>query len=139
MSKAKSNDKDFLHDNDNNNSKADEKKIICGVKNTQVLNVEPDLFVSATTQQRAVSQSNQKFPYTEPGCREGVHKVVRNTAMDFVVFSFESYDLVNAGISEDLKGNRFFSSHHTRGSLLGEVLYSLEGSGTPSQSFPWLQ
>lgn len=39
MSKAKSNDKDFLHDN---NNKAD-KKIICGVKNTQVLNVERDL------------------------------------------------------------------------------------------------
>lgn len=67
-------------------------------------------------------------------------KVVRNTnAMDFVVFSFESYHLVNAGISEDLKGNRFFSSHHTGGSLLGEVLYSLKGLRTPSQSSPWLQ
>lgn len=42
MSKVKNNDKDFLHDN--NDNKADGKKKISGVKNTQVLNVEPDLF-----------------------------------------------------------------------------------------------
>lgn len=53
MSKMKFNDKNFLHDN---NNKVDEKKN-CGVKNTQVLNVEPDVFVSAVTQQRLVSQS----------------------------------------------------------------------------------
>lgn len=59
MSKVKSSDKDFLHDN----NKADgKKKKICGVQNTRVLNAEPGLFVSATTQQRAVSQSDQKLP-----------------------------------------------------------------------------
>lgn len=137
MSKAKSNDKDFLHDN---NNKAD-KKIICGVKNTQVLNVERDLLSHQHTAK--CSQSvKQEVPLHRAWVQGRVcacSKVVRNTAMDVVVFSFESYHLVNAGISEDLKRHRFFSSHHTGGPLLGEVLYSLKGSRAPSQSSPWLQ
>lgn len=63
MSKVKSNDNDFLHDN--NKADGKKKKSVYGARNTQVLNAKPDLFVSTTAQQRAVSQSDKKFSYIE--------------------------------------------------------------------------
>lgn len=59
MSKKKSSD-DFLY----HLNKADSKKYVYGVKNTQVLNVKTDLSVSTNTQKKSVSQSD-KFSYTE--------------------------------------------------------------------------
>lgn len=72
MSKAKSNDKDFLHDN---NNKADKKNNLwCKEHPSSERRDRP--FCLTSTQQSAVSQSNQKFPYTEPGCKGGcVHAV----------------------------------------------------------------
>lgn len=98
------------------------------------------LFQLPHSKGQSVSQTRSSLRQSVGAGRACVHsKVVRNTAMDFVVFSFESYHLVNAGISEDFKGNRFFSSHHTWGSFLGKVFYSVKGSRTPSQRSPRLQ
>ena len=41
------------------------KNPVYGVRNTQVLNAKPDLFVSVTTQQRVVSRLNKKLSYME--------------------------------------------------------------------------
>lgn len=60
MSKKKSS-YDFLY----HRNKADGKKYVYGVKNTQVLNAKTDLSVSTNTQQKSVSQSDKKFSYTE--------------------------------------------------------------------------
>lgn len=65
ISKVKSNDNDFLHDKIIKQMEEKRKEVICGVRNTQVLNAKPDLFVSTTAQQRAVHQSDKKFSYTE--------------------------------------------------------------------------
>lgn len=72
------------------------KKKVYGVRNTQVLNAKPDLFVSSASQQRAVSQSD-KFSYIERLLAMRQHgcvcvcvcpcgKAVRNIAMDFFGF-----------------------------------------------------
>lgn len=87
MSKKKSSD-DFLH----HHNKADGKKYVYGVRNTQVLNAKTDLSVSTNTQQKSVIQSDRKFSYIEIFLAIRQHgcvcaKAVKKVMMDFWGFS----------------------------------------------------
>lgn len=136
MSKVKFNDKNFLHDN---NNKADEKKN-CGVKNTQDLNVEPDLLVSAVTQQRSVSQSvsqpaRPEVPLHREWVQAGCVTTVKWLETQQWILWFSPLKAITWLILGFLKTSREidFSVLTTLG-VLGEVLYSLKGVRTPSQS-----
>lgn len=123
MSKVKSSDKDFLHDN--NKADGKKKKIFVVYRTPEFwMQSQVFLFQLPHSKGQSVSQTRSSLRHSMGEGRVCTYsKVVRNTAMDFVIFSFESYHLVSAGISEDLKGNRLYSSHHTGVSFLGEVLY----------------